>query len=159
MTTSFVTVNGCLDLSQNPLKNGELPRLIEVLRNDPTLTHLNLHDNQIGTQGAQVLAEALKVNRTLTQLDLWNNQIRAQGAQALSKALQVNRTLTQLSGVSSELISKVNQHRQQINQREELAEQTFRLAQYQTDNLISQYLDQFLIEKITQSKRIPMLET
>ncbi|CAF4417020.1 unnamed protein product, partial [Adineta steineri] len=52
-----------------------------------TLTKLELHENQIGDEGAQYLGEALQNNTTLTKLDLSYNRIRAEGAKNLGKAL------------------------------------------------------------------------
>ena len=52
--------------------------------------------NKIGPAGAALLADALKENATLTHLDLWENQIGAEGAACLAEALAVNRALQTL---------------------------------------------------------------
>ena len=43
--------------------------LIRLKNNDPTLTNLNLHYNNIGADGAKAIVDALKINRSLTNLD------------------------------------------------------------------------------------------
>ena len=70
-----------------------MPNLEKVLRdmkNDQTLTSINLYNNQITATGAQHLSEALKVNQTLTSIDLGENQITDTGTQHLSELLKVN---------------------------------------------------------------------
>ena len=70
---------------------------IDRLRvNDPSLTTLNLGNNNIGAAGAMVLATALHTNTTLTTLNLEYNNIGAAGATALATALHTNTTLTTL---------------------------------------------------------------
>ncbi len=80
--------------------NGILQRLRE---NDPSLTNLDLTEQEIGAEGAKDLAEALKVNKTLTNLDLYNNQIGAEVAKAFAGTLEVNKTLTNLNLGSNQI--------------------------------------------------------
>ena len=79
------------------LRELHVASLAEAIKVNPTVTHLNLTDNNIGDAGAASLAEAMKVNTTLTQLSLWDNNIGAAGAASLAEAMKVNTTLTQLS--------------------------------------------------------------
>ena len=71
--------------------------LIQLYKNDPTLTKLDLVGDNIGDSGAQALAEALKVNQSITSLALENNNIGDSGAQALAEALKDNQAITWLS--------------------------------------------------------------
>lgn len=57
---------------------------------------LDLRDNNLGDQGAIVLAEACKENLTLRELDLSANSISDPGAKELGFALVVNISLTAL---------------------------------------------------------------
>ncbi|CAO3572889.1 unnamed protein product [Mortierella alpina] len=63
----------------------------------PGLTTLELPDNSIDDNGAQMLAEELQTNSTLVTLDLASNNISSHGAQALAKVLTTNTTLTTLA--------------------------------------------------------------
>jgi hypothetical protein len=53
--------------------------------------------NDIGDEGAIVIAEALKVNAVLTELKLWGSSIGPEGAIAIAEALKVNAVLTKLA--------------------------------------------------------------
>ena len=75
-----------------------LSELLKKIRsNDPTLTTLDLSYNNIGDEGAKVIADALKGNKTLTTLDLSHNNIEVEGTKALAEALKDNKTLTTLN--------------------------------------------------------------
>jgi hypothetical protein len=50
--------------------------------------------DDIGAQGARSLAAALRNNATLTILDLVNNDIGVEGARSLAATLRNNATLT-----------------------------------------------------------------
>ena len=52
--------------------------------------------NFIGAEGSCALAESLKQNTTLTQLDLAGDFLGTNGARALAESLKQNTTLTQL---------------------------------------------------------------
>ncbi|CAF0949459.1 unnamed protein product [Rotaria sordida] len=85
-----------LDLSWNEITHEGVAKLAKKLRNNTTLTALNLQANRIDTIGAQHLADTLQYNNTLTTLDLYNNQIGDNGAQHLADALRNNKILTTL---------------------------------------------------------------
>ena len=85
-----------LDLSYNDISAQGVAALAEALKHNTSLTQLDLSDNDISDQGAADLAEALKQNTSLTQLDLTDNDISAQGAAELAEALKQNTSLTQL---------------------------------------------------------------
>ena len=65
-----------------------------LIINTSLTTILNLNSNQIGDVGASALAEALKINRSLTNLQMWQNQIGSIGASAIAQALMINTSLT-----------------------------------------------------------------
>ena len=69
----------------------------EALKNNTTLTILDLMCNRIGDEGGQALGEALQNNTALTRLDLERNRISYVGAKALGEGLQKNITLTSLN--------------------------------------------------------------
>ena len=70
--------------------------LAHALRENTTVTNLNLRFNIIGNEGAQAIADMLAVNTKLTHLSLESNQIGDEGAHALANALKVNSTLTSI---------------------------------------------------------------
>ena len=55
--------------------------------------YFSVAQNEVGPDGASILAEALHVNSSLTELNLSLNLLEKDGAVALSKALQVNSSL------------------------------------------------------------------
>ena len=79
-----------------------------MLKNHDTLIKLYLYYNEIGTEGAKVLAEALRENDTLTELLLFDNEIGDEGARALAKALEKNDTLTSLDLASNSVSDEVD---------------------------------------------------
>ncbi|CAF0899764.1 unnamed protein product, partial [Adineta ricciae] len=90
-----------LDLSQEDIGDAHTQYLAIGLRNNTTLTTMNLSRNQIMYVGAQHLADA-----TLAILDLSCNQIGAVGVQHLSEALRTNNSLTVLDLGSTWLRNK-----------------------------------------------------
>ena len=81
----------------------ELKYIAEALKENTSLTTLNLLDNNIGAAGAKDIAEALKVNTSLTTLNLLSttlifgrNNIVAAGAKDIAEALKENTSLTTL---------------------------------------------------------------
>ena len=72
--------------------------LEKLLKNDPTLTELNVKNTKITGRWAKVLAAALGSNQVLRQLDLGGesprkNKIGAEGAKAFAVALSKNQRL------------------------------------------------------------------
>jgi hypothetical protein len=84
-----------LDLSDNRIEADGAELLAQALSINKTLQELNLSDNTIGDKGAKSLAEALTINTTLKALDLTNNRIGYAGANALAQALGENNTSLQ----------------------------------------------------------------
>ncbi|CAF1540590.1 unnamed protein product [Adineta steineri] len=95
-----------LNLSTNQLGDKGAQAAAKALQKNTTLTKLYLNQNQIGDEGAQVLGEALQNNTTLTILMLGNNQIGDKGAQALGEVLQKNATLIELGLIYNQIGDK-----------------------------------------------------
>eukprot|EP00808_Paulinella_micropora_P020740 g14005.t1 len=70
--------------------------LAEFLKDNHTLTSLDLYDNAIGDGGAKAIGDGLKVNASVTYVSLNRNQIGDAGAVAISKSVEVNQTLREL---------------------------------------------------------------
>jgi Ran GTPase-activating protein (RanGAP) involved in mRNA processing and transport len=70
--------------------------IADSLKENKTLTYLNLCSNDIGPKGAKVIADSLKENKTLNSLCLEFNKIGSNGAKAISDSLKENTTLTSL---------------------------------------------------------------
>jgi len=84
--------------------------LAEALRENKTLTRLNLFANSLEYIGASLLATSLKFNFTLKYLDLYGNNIQNSGAEDIGKMLLVNRGLVFLSLQSNSLTEVGIQH-------------------------------------------------
>ena len=52
-----------------------------------------LSKNNIGSDGAKMIADALKINQTLTLLDINENNIGDDGAKQIADALKINYSL------------------------------------------------------------------
>ena len=85
-----------LNMSDHVISDQGAADLAEALKQNTSITRFNLSYNVISDQGAAALAEALKQNTGLTQLNLSGNVISAQGAAGLAEALKQNTSLTQL---------------------------------------------------------------
>jgi Ran GTPase-activating protein (RanGAP) involved in mRNA processing and transport len=64
-----------------------IKKLTKLLNNLGKSTTLNLGGNDIGKEGAKLIAEALKINTTLTTLNLGGNEIGKPGAKLIAEAL------------------------------------------------------------------------
>ncbi|GJQ14890.1 hypothetical protein GpartN1_g6681.t1 [Galdieria partita] len=85
-----------LNIAWNTITSEGAKYLSEALKENDTLTVLNIGDNNITSEGAKYLSEALKENDTLTELYIDNNNITSEGAKYLREALKENDTLTKL---------------------------------------------------------------
>lgn len=68
-----------------------------ALKENRTLSRLNLDNANVGDEGAIAIADMLRTNRTLTDLALGGNGIRAQGAVALAAALERNTSIVKIN--------------------------------------------------------------
>jgi Ran GTPase-activating protein (RanGAP) involved in mRNA processing and transport len=86
-----------LDLSNSGLRETGVKDIAMALKDNHTLTRLNLRWNHIRDAGAIDIAMALKDNHTMTKLDLSHNEISDAGAKDIATALKDNHTLTTLN--------------------------------------------------------------
>jgi NAD(P)-dependent dehydrogenase (short-subunit alcohol dehydrogenase family)/Ran GTPase-activating protein (RanGAP) involved in mRNA processing and transport len=70
--------------------------IAELLRAETSIEGLFLSANHFGDEGARIIADALQENQRLLTLSMASNDIGARGAQALCEALKKNKTLTTL---------------------------------------------------------------
>lgn len=74
--------------------------LCDMLKDNMSITHLDLRNNKIGGECAHHIGEMIRENHTLTHLDLSWNDLGVEGGKALLTGIQANHTLVdcQLSG-------------------------------------------------------------
>ena len=94
-----------LNLSRNELGAGDCTSMAEAIKHNSTITKLNLSNNKLGTGNCTALAleEAIKQNSTITQLDLSGNKLGTGDCTALAEAIKHNSTITQLGLSENEL--------------------------------------------------------
>merc|ERR1712087_409244 len=62
-----------------------------------SLSSINLSENNIGSEGAKVLAPAIRVSRSLSSINLSDNNIGSEGAKVLAPAIRDSHSLTQIN--------------------------------------------------------------
>ena len=85
-----------LDINGNTIGSLGNKMLMNVLRNNTSLTYLNLSKNSIGDAGMVALTEMLKTNKTLLKIDLRHNGITDKSVKKISEMLAFNNTLTHM---------------------------------------------------------------
>ena len=86
-----------LNLTDKSLGDKEARLVVALLNNmEHSLESVYFNENDIGPEGAAYIAELLKNNKTITELDLENNNLGDQGASALGKMLSTNESLLKL---------------------------------------------------------------
>jgi hypothetical protein len=85
-----------LDISGNTIGSSGNKMLMNVLRDNTSLTYLNLKKNSIGDAGMVALTEMLKTNKTLLKINLRGNGITDKSVKQISEMLAVNNTLTHM---------------------------------------------------------------
>lgn len=83
-----------LYLDQNRLDNNTVVALARVIRQNDTLTLLQLNYNNIGDEGGKIIADALKDNTCLKTLGLAHNSLKSETASSLLRSLECNRNVT-----------------------------------------------------------------
>jgi len=68
---------------------GMVHEAIAMLRKNTVLRSMKLGRNELGSEGAAVLADALTKNTTLTVLTLGGNEIGSEGAASLAEGLKL----------------------------------------------------------------------
>lgn len=86
-----------LNLGNNKIGDKWVKVISEALKENQTLTYLNLGGNNIGNEGAGYIAEILKLNSGLTDLQLYVNKIGDEGITTIAEALTTNSTLKGLN--------------------------------------------------------------
>jgi len=86
-----------LDLSEMHINEDNFDKYYQIIVNNPSLTKLNLYDNNLYNHELELLGKFLmKETCMLSELDLGYNEFDDEGVISLSKALEVNKTLTKL---------------------------------------------------------------
>ena len=94
-----------IDLKNDDIHAAPIGALMEVLKTNTTLKWLDLSDNFARECGKQI-GEMLKVNKTLTYLNLNVNQLTDDDAEAILAGLAANTTLKEFSGYNNGIINK-----------------------------------------------------
>jgi hypothetical protein len=87
-----------LSLSNNQLGNDGAKMMANMLKNNTKIIHLDLNHNGIGPEGAKALASAIDANSNsaITYLNLSRNQIGDVGATGMANMLRSNTKITHL---------------------------------------------------------------
>ncbi|WP_341788927.1 ribonuclease inhibitor [Rickettsia endosymbiont of Lasioglossum villosulum] len=96
-----------LDFSGCELGNHKILVLAEILQLK-TLTHLCLNANYIGTVGINAIIKALKENTTITHIDLEQNNIDQQSQIIIEKYLQRNKNIAKTDDKFQKLTDDLN---------------------------------------------------
>lgn len=86
-----------LDLHSNDIGTEGCKKLCEVLHNNTVLSNINLHSNYIGDQGGLYISELLSINRTIRSIDIGENEIRTDCVISLCQTLWSNNVLEELN--------------------------------------------------------------
>jgi hypothetical protein len=95
-----------LDLSWNSIRLDSAIALAESLESNDSLKVLNLGYNSFGDMPSQILAKALKTNKSLQELDLESNSLNPKAATVLANAISFNETLLKLN-ISGNTLGKI----------------------------------------------------
>ena len=91
-----------LDISRNGLTSLEAPAVSDMMT---CLEELYISNNDLGDDGAVILADGIKKNNTLKSLEIGDNDIRDRGAIAIANSLTHNTTMKVL-GINGNPISR-----------------------------------------------------
>eukprot|EP00606_Chrysophyceae_sp_TOSAG23-5_P000693 GSChrysophyteH2.ASY1.ANO1.40.1 assembled CDS len=96
----MLEVEGCilkkLTLAWNTIRLGSCVRLTQSLRNNSSLTYLDLSYNSLSYDGGEALGDALLENSTLQYLDVSSNSINASATFTISTGIIENKALTRV---------------------------------------------------------------
>lgn len=86
-----------LTFSGQNIGHNRAKELLEILKTNQHVTHLNLIHNSIGPKGIKALVEILKTNQHVAHLSLAHSFIKTEGAKELAEALKTNQHLIHLN--------------------------------------------------------------
>ncbi|MFU7500167.1 MAG: hypothetical protein ACJBCI_00340 [Candidatus Tisiphia sp.] len=86
-----------LDLSSNNLGDNGAKVVAGIIQNSTELRHLDLSNNKIGSEGMGALSSAFDHNKTVTDLDLSNNDLGNEGAKKVATLLANNSTIIDIN--------------------------------------------------------------
>lgn len=81
-------------------------RLAAGLRENHTITSLDLSGNIMMAEGVSEVIGALKENNTIQSLNLWGNMMGVEGAKQLSEWLKANKTIRKLNLRGNNLVRR-----------------------------------------------------
>ena len=93
-----------LNISNNKIMHEEIKLISEAVSTNTTLKRLNLSHNVISDDGVFFFIKCLKINKTMNELDLSGNSITDAGAKMLAGIIPENTTLLELN-ISKNCIS------------------------------------------------------
>lgn len=96
-----------LNLSGNHMDHTDISILAKAFKENTSVVDLNLSGNKLDTRCAKALSDFIKDNNTLTSLDLGYCDIKKEGMEALAKSLAENKSLTKLNLESDVFTSKI----------------------------------------------------
>ncbi|KAL6061034.1 hypothetical protein STEG23_003390, partial [Scotinomys teguina] len=85
-----------LDVRYNTISDIGAHYAAKLLQKQPSLTYLNLMFNDIGPEGGELIAKALHKNKTLKYLRMTGNKIENTGGMVFAAMLQINSSLEKL---------------------------------------------------------------
>ena len=77
-----------LDCCGKGIADADIKLFSEVLKQNSTLTELDLSENEFGAKGAQYLSEVLQLNSTLITLNLSDNNLNDADVKKLTDAVK-----------------------------------------------------------------------
>ena len=95
-----------IDIAKNNLSGKGAKAIVDALKYNFSLTHLNVSHNAIGKEGAIAFAEFIFKNVTLSSLDLSANNLETVGVSNLAEALKGNKSLLKLDLSGNELMTQ-----------------------------------------------------
>jgi hypothetical protein len=87
----------CINLSDNNIDLLGAVKIAEYLEGDPPLKYLSLHHNRLNDDDAILILQALKRNTNLTHLNLWGNNLTSTGVKALLTCVFDSSSLNAIS--------------------------------------------------------------
>ncbi len=93
---SSVKSNSIKKVEQPKLGKGQWKDLLVSIENNRSLRKLDLSQQQLGDDGAQILVRIIKKHPSLTMVNIKNNQFTQSGVKAIEEAVSTNWRLVRL---------------------------------------------------------------